>query len=154
MTKPSREGGVKAPSKHPFWDRTHPRNHAWESQWEALVPDSGRCGTMEGELMRAASRIHYDFYNNGFGNNWSGALNYLDRYLGLPRPMREELARWSRGRVYPRHDYGDGEMDALLVELLESVLDKLDTGSATPNPCDMFDLQEPDDYGRYDEDEE
>lgn len=45
--------------------------------WDALVPLSGKCETVEGELLRAATRINYDYYNNGFGNNWSNSYAYL-----------------------------------------------------------------------------
>lgn len=37
--------------------------------YERLVPESGKCETLEGELLRAVSRIYYDYTNNGFGNN-------------------------------------------------------------------------------------
>lgn len=45
--------------------------------WDKLVPASGKCETVEGELLRAATRLTYDYYNNGFGNNWSNSYAYL-----------------------------------------------------------------------------
>ena len=108
-------------------------------EWEKRVPPSGGCATLKGEIMRAAGRIHYDYYNNGFGNNWSGALNFLEAHLQAPAvPGRDELRRYCRGRIYPRHAYGP-EMDLTLERLLEAALDHEDGG-----PYDMFDMQEPD----------
>lgn len=59
--------------------------------WDQLVPDSGQCQTLQGEVIRIAGRVGYEVYNNG-GINWDrsfGAL--LDQYLvvarsGLPMP--------------------------------------------------------------------
>lgn len=65
--------------------------------WDQLVPDSGQCQTLQGEVIRIAGRVGYEVYNNG-GINWDrsfGAL--LDQYLsvvrsGLPMPP-SSLAR-------------------------------------------------------------
>lgn len=59
--------------------------------WDQLVPDSGQCQTLQGEVIRIAGRVGYEVYDNG-GINWDrffGAL--LDQYLnvvrsGLPMP--------------------------------------------------------------------
>lgn len=59
--------------------------------WDLLVPDSGQCQTLQGEVIRIAGRVGYEVYDNG-GINWDrsfGAL--LDQYLsvvrsGLPMP--------------------------------------------------------------------
>lgn len=59
--------------------------------WDQLVPDSGQCQTVQGEVIRIAGRVGYEVYDNG-GVNWDhsfGAL--LDQYLsvvrsGLPIP--------------------------------------------------------------------
>jgi len=42
-----------------------------------LIPNCGKASTVEGELLRAITRICYDAYNNGFVNNTSGAINFL-----------------------------------------------------------------------------
>lgn len=59
--------------------------------WDQLVPDSGQCQTLQGEVIRIAGRVGHEVYDNG-GINWDrffGAL--LDQYLivvrsGLPMP--------------------------------------------------------------------
>ena len=65
--------------------------------WDQLVPDSGQCQTLQGEVIRIAGRVGHEVYDNG-GINWDrsfGAL--LDQYLcvvrsGLPMPP-DSLAR-------------------------------------------------------------
>ena len=53
--------------------------------WDQLVPDSGQCQTLQGEVIRIAGRVGHEVYDNG-GINWDrsfGAL--LDQYLGVVR---------------------------------------------------------------------
>jgi hypothetical protein len=49
-----------------LYDVTH-----YNFLYDQLVPNDGPAEYLEGELLRAISRIHYDYLNNGFGNNWS-----------------------------------------------------------------------------------
>lgn len=140
-----------------FWSNDHPRQAEYQALWDELVPAEGRCETLEGETLRASSRIYHDYYNNGFGNNWSGALNFLDRHLGVPRRIRDALEPYARGRIarFDSGQYGEGDqVAAALEELAELATDAAGHTPRRPSPCDMFDLQEPDDYGRDDDDEE
>jgi len=70
---------TKEPQKY-YWGETGKYQKELEVI-KSLVPDEGPCDTLEGEFIRAAQRIYYDFYNNGFGNRWVGALALLNRYL-------------------------------------------------------------------------
>lgn len=130
-----------------FWNHDHPRYAEAAAAQEQLVPSSGPAGTVEGELLRAVAQITHDFYNNGFGNNWSGALAYLDAYLGVPAPIRRELRKFARGRCFPDRRSsmsGSDGMDEKLSTLTCLVLDRVALGGRTPNPIDMLSLQEPD----------
>lgn len=51
-----------------YRDETSPNNSIDAELWQALVPQSGRASTVHGELLRAASRIYRDAYQNGGGN--------------------------------------------------------------------------------------
>lgn len=59
--------------------------------WDQLVPDSGQCKTLQGEVIRIAGRVGYEVYDNG-GINWDCSFGkLLDQYLsvvrsGLPMP--------------------------------------------------------------------
>ena len=137
-----------------FYDKTHPLSAAYNEYWEKLVPASGPCETLEGELLRAASRIMHDYYNNGFGNNWSGAFNFLDHNLGLIVRWRDTLKPYKCGRVAknPMFDASD-PIAVALEEIMENVVEYVTTanGDYNKNPCDMFDWQERDDYGDEDD---
>ena len=59
--------------------------------WDLLVPDSGQCRTLQGEVIRIAGRVGHEMYDNG-GINWDRSFGkLLDQYLsvvrsGLPMP--------------------------------------------------------------------
>ena len=59
--------------------------------WDLLVPDSGQCQTLQGEVIRIAGRVGHEVYDNG-GINWDRSFGkLLDQYLsvvrsGLPMP--------------------------------------------------------------------
>ena len=59
--------------------------------WDLLVPDSGQCQTLQGEVIRIAGRVGHEVYDNG-GINWDCSFGkLLDQYLsvvrsGLPMP--------------------------------------------------------------------
>ena len=59
--------------------------------WDQLVPDSGQCQTLQGEVIRIAGRVGHEVYDNG-GINWDRSFGeLLDQYLtvvrsGLPMP--------------------------------------------------------------------
>ena len=61
-----------------FWAQTHPLSEKSQELSDALMPVMGMADTLQGELIRASSKIAYDWYNNGWGcNNWSGAVVFL-----------------------------------------------------------------------------
>ena len=65
--------------------------------WDLLVPDSGQCQTLQGEVIRIAGRVGHEVYDNG-GINWDRCFGkLLDQYLsvvrsGLPMPS-DSVAR-------------------------------------------------------------
>ena len=78
-------------------DPSVPALRQYGELWDLLVPDSGQCQTLQGEVIRIAGRVGHEVYDNG-GINWDrsfGAL--LDQYLGVVRsglPMPpDSLAR-------------------------------------------------------------
>jgi hypothetical protein len=62
-----------------YWSSSNPADYKKEYHelFDKLVPSMGNCLTIEGELLRAVSRIGHDYYNNGFGNVWSSTHAYL-----------------------------------------------------------------------------
>jgi hypothetical protein len=120
-----------------------------EAFFEQWVPTSGKCETLAGELVRAAARIKYDYLNNGFGNNWTGALNFLDQKLDLPRKAYAKLTKYANCRCAPdtKTMYQKNEDPILLaIEKVENTVIAFVAENRKaaygPTPCDMFDLQE------------
>ena len=44
--------------------------------WDQLVPDSGQCQTLQGEVIRIAGRVGYEVYDSG-GINWDRSFGAL-----------------------------------------------------------------------------
>ena len=94
-----------------FWNGDHELTAAERKMGEDLMPMSGNCASLQGELYRASTRISYDWYNNGWGcNNWSGAVVFLKKFFGeLPvQPSAEVRKELDRCLNYV-HDYSHGE---------------------------------------------
>lgn len=145
-----------------FWDKSHPLSIAANSQYDALVPSMGKCSTLQGELLRASSKIGYDWYNNGWGcNNWSGAVVFLRKnasVLSFKRTVEERDAFEKALNVV--HDHSHGESVSITADEAERVCtvihefvvqNNIDNPELKLNMVDMLDLREPD--ARWEEDE-
>lgn len=115
---------------------------------QELVPGYGAAETLAGEMFRAASRIYYDAFNNGFGNNTSGAMNFLKTYLV---PFSTEELKTSLMYIEQFTNCGEcvgvsARTEEALDHMIDSVVEytlQYPESKQTPSPCDMFDLQEP-----------
>lgn len=154
-----------------FWDQTHPLSAKSEELLNQLMPLSGKCDTLQGELLRASSKIGYDWYNNGWGcNNWSGAVIFLrDHIADLPTMAPDASSNEFHTALREVHGYSHGELadisteraDRLVTTIHEYVVKKvLANPDPIPNTLDMWKFGEPDapyeedvDYSdEYDED--
>ena len=139
-----------------FWDQTHPLSAKAEELYQELVPTMGNCETLQGELLRASSKISYDWYNNGWGcNNWSGAVIFLrDHIADLPITLGEEKpAQDFHAALREVHGYSHGEpadisntrADRLVTDIHNYVVRKiLANPDPIPNTLDMWNFGEPD----------
>lgn len=125
---------------------------------EDLVPGAGAAETLAGEMFRAATRIYYDAFNNGFGNNTSGAMNFLKKYL-VPNSTAELGSALSHielftncGECVSISERTGVALDQMIDAVVEYTLEYPDS-KKTPSPCDLFELQEPDYYPPNDEDD-
>lgn len=72
-------------------DPSVPALRQYGELWDRLVPDSGQCQTLQGEVIRIAGRVGHEVFDNG-GINWDRSFGkLLDQYLsvvrsGLPMP--------------------------------------------------------------------
>lgn len=148
-----------------FWNRTHEMYEDYEKLYDELVPDSGWSSTRAGEILRAASRINYDYYNNGSCNNTTGAWRYLEMYghaMMYSLNMGDEFAaRFNEAlaNVWPYMNcdapevtYEDASLNDAMDTLAEIAtriawLDGIPgPENRVPNTADLFDLQEPNVY--------
>lgn len=141
-----------------FWNNEHPLAAKADELYQKLVPPSGMSDCIVGELLRAASRIHYDWFNNGWGcNNWSGAVNYIREYATDELSLDAETQKRLNDSLNYVYEYSHGEPSSHLgynqapcqhVTTIEEIIVEgiMNTSPVDwmPNTVDMFDLQEAD----------
>ena len=126
-----------------YWNETG-KNQAEFDRLLTLMPASGNCETVAGEMIRAANKLGYDYWNNGMGNNTSGAVNYLDS-RGVFDEDRANLFgkiyEYTRGKL-PYHDEFEQHINDMIDMTVEYILahPELETQANTE---DMFDYEEP-----------
>ena len=132
-----------------YWNKTG-RYQAEYDRLVELMPDMGKADTVAGELIRATSKLGYDFYNNGMGNNTSGAINFLAEAGVFPTFHDDEtystVYEYTRGQCYQGRYEGDClhcAIERTTDRTIEFILanPELET---KPNDTDMHDLSEPD----------
>lgn len=122
-----------------YWDHEGPNQADYDRLTEELVPMQGKTGTLEGEFLRAAGKLGYEFYNNGGGNNVSGALRLLrDLYPAFDYQWWDTLAPYVTGR--------GGKPSEEVYAACESIVDSVTVyvagrqGNYTPSEADMRDF--------------
>ena len=145
-----------------YWDNKG-RFQAQYDQLLKLMPASGRCATQAGEMIRAVSRLGYDFYNNGMGNNTSGAANYLRDKMAIDEATYSTIYPYTTGRVYEGRYAGDALQVAIeraVDQTVEMIVLNPQLMSMT-NTEDLFEYQDPmqsyeeeDEHDYYREEEE
>jgi hypothetical protein len=130
-----------------YWDGVGKYQDLYDELFQQLVPPDGKCSTVEGELLRAISKIYNDYYNNGFGNNWSGPWRFLETFAGKLDLSKELkiLEPYAHGRMAKKNRSVEFALDSMVDKAIEYIQSK--NGEFTPNTSDMWDLQEPDDLG-------
>lgn len=129
-----------------YWNSCGKHQQLSESLYKTLVPMSGSCETIEGELIRASSRIYYDYYNNGMLNNTSGAVRFLQQNL----PNQSVDINAALRQIYEVCNTGGYIQNAVIIDELEMIVDAVveyvdsKQGNYTAFSGDMFDLSEPD----------
>lgn len=71
-----------------YWDLRGRYQEEYDKRLDSL-PHHGRGSTKASEIFRAATKLYYDFWNNGMVNNTSGALNYL-LYAGVFQTQNDQ----------------------------------------------------------------
>lgn len=105
-----------------------------------LVPGQGNSKTLEGELLRAANRIAYRWYNDGdmvhtgYGIETAGsAWIFLNRYCDEVRSILFKLAAEENNLKYGQ------SVDNLVEMVLEIIKDRISKGNMKSGSYDCLD---------------
>jgi len=101
---------------------------------QELVPALGKSDTFKGEIWRAATKIYYDYFNNGWGNNWKQAAAFLITNIDLDEATRDMLFQ------HANNNMGDG-FDEQLDAMINTVIVQLRSIEDTPNTQDMWEFE-------------
>ena len=107
--------------------------------FDQLVPGSGMCDTVEGEMLRAINKIIYRHYNDGdyffqgYGCETAGPAH---AYLITESPLAKQLNEIFEATIFNTAMYTD-----TIYVALEIILDYIDSqkGQYTKNETDMLD---------------
>ena len=129
-----------------YWNQ----NGTFQSDYDRLqelVPAMGNCESVAGEMIRAVTRLAHDLYNNGMGNNTSGAVNFLSNKRVIDYKTSNAIHPFTMGRLYEGNYNGDS-----LQVAIESAIDQT-VAHIVANP-ELETQQNDDDMFNYaDEDE-
>lgn len=127
-----------------YWNDTGKYQSQYDALWKDLVPQSGKSDTVAGEMIRAAGRLTYDCFNNGMGNNTSGAVNYLLKHGAIPADIHRDIHYFTTGRVlgYKSDSFHD-KINRMVDSVVEHIMQNPVLFSQT-NTEDMFDLEDED----------
>jgi len=117
-----------------------------ETLFDQLVPSQGKCDTLAGEMVRAAYRLRYDFYNNGMCNNTSGALNFLRHHSVIDKQLADYVRPYTTGRLYDGVYQGDFFQVAIdtISEMTEKFVSLNPQTMTIDNIENMFDYSDED----------
>ena len=128
-----------------YWDRNGKYQAEYEQMVDDLMPISGAAETLAGELIRAATRLAYDFYNNGMCNNTTGAINFLRDKGAVDAATHEAIYSFAGGVPY-MGEYGGGALEVAVnrtVDMTVAMILHNPQLMTIPNTEDMFDYQDP-----------
>lgn len=127
-----------------YWDGEGPQQEAANRLHTKLVPASGPADTLEGECLRAAGKVHYEFFNNGGGNNVSGPLLFLRQHLpDFDWKWWDTLAPYVTGEGA----LAEGDDKEAVLATCEALVDATITyvasagGRYVPSPGDMWSFE-------------
>ena len=131
-----------------YWNNAGKHQADYARLCDELIPAVGAADTVAGEILRSVTRLAYDLYNNGMGNNTSGAANFLLHKGVVDHETHSTIYEYTRGMLYD----GRYEGDALQVAVERTIDFAVEFILANPalttaqNTEDMFDYEEEDQH--------
>ena len=91
------------------------------AELEQLMPPVGAASSLKGEIFRAASKIYYDFYNNGFGNDWRKPALFLMDNVALSYEVEDFLYAHGDGICYEDTQANIELIEAMMTATIETL---------------------------------
>jgi hypothetical protein len=137
-----------------YWNNNGTYQTQYDKLCNALIPSIGTCSTEEGEYLRAVTKIYYDAYNNGFGNNTSGPYNFLVKKFCILSELPEfvKLSGVVNSAYYISEELFD-KFEPIINKAVDIVIEYIieRNGEYTRNTYNMYDFAD-EDY-TFDKDE-
>ncbi len=116
-----------------YWNNCGALQDSYLRLATTLIPNSGDCSTLEGELLRAVSKVYHDYYNNGFGNDMRGPVAFL-----MAKYQVDEFKSFYEDLVEaaPENRGDDGLDEQQLEDLVTSVISHVDSKAGNYQPLD------------------
>ena len=84
-----------------YWNGNGKHQELYDAQWQELVLINGNAGTVQGEVLRAASRLYHRWFNDGDRIEEHGQISFqcprpylYQKWLYYPdTPLRRRLAK-------------------------------------------------------------
>ena len=131
-----------------YWNQEGQYQAEFNQLSDELMPRSGKADSLAGEIIRSVNRLYYDAFNNGFCNNTSGAINFVDKHLVPLFPADAALSN-AVGTIRPcTNTDGYSDVTKAVENALDLLVDRAVEAIRTyPDlrrmpTYDMFDLQE------------
>jgi len=102
------------------------------------------------------SRLGYDFYNNGMGNNTSGAANFLREKGAIDSDTYDTIYEYTRGQLYRGRYNGDSLQLAIerATDMTVEMITRNPVLITMSNTEDLFDFGDADEHYEFEEEEE
>ena len=111
----------------------------YEALWDYLVPASGKCATVQGEVIRITGRIGDEIYRNG-GVNWDSdyrkMLKALQEYFAMGTPLDSTDMEQVGKSAKAIDRFAIGEKDEGDVQALQNMAVKWVSLNSTPLPLE------------------
>jgi len=137
-----------------YWSNTGKYQKEYFNFYDELVPSRGKAELLGGEILRAVSKISYDYYNNGSCNNTSGAWNFLNEFFMCRVPDKDMIEALNcldsikhivnTGGYSDLTDNQEEKLNRLTDLVVEFIMNHPEARYC--NDRDMFDLQDADDW--------
>jgi len=107
--------------KETYWNSLGKYQEKYELKSDEMIPTSGMSKTIKGELLRCASRLYYDVYNNGLCNDKTYEIEFIRNYFSF----KVEISLLDRANESDGYGVDFAKPTAKIEKELEDLMDKV-----------------------------